>query len=442
MSVSERVPEIALSAAWHAGDIPGTLATVAGEPVRVIHRGAWSHGLGPDFQDCLLLFAGRELRSGSVEIHLRTRGWVDHGHHLDPAYDAVILHVVARHDGTETRRSDGALVPVVEVGAIDPACVPAMAGWAWDRVGGQVCAEAACRENPAPIRAILDHLGDLRLAGRSARIEARLAAEPPGHVLWSELLDGFGFSANREPMRALAVLAPIDRLEALVLATPARDRHPTARGLLLGLAGFLPLSPAEAHLGRLAAEELRALEAAWQSRGAPWHDVALSPATWTRARVRPANHPVARLLGAANLLHASATRGGLLAGMLELLQQGDALIEGIRDLTGSAAPSRIGVDRAIDMAVSGIILFALALAAHTGDARLLDDASEQWQRLPVPEANAVTRRAKRQIAGAAPLGRIGARAAQGLIHLDTTLCQPRRCFECPIAAAQLAVKGH
>jgi hypothetical protein len=434
------VPEIALSAAWHAGEIPGDLVTAAGEPVQVIHRGAWSHGHGPDFRDSLLLFGGRELRSGSIEMHLRTRGWAEHGHHLDPAYDSVILHVVVHHDGFETRRSDGALVPVVEFGALDPERIPEMAGWEWDRVGGNVCAEAICRDNPPAIRAILDQLGDIRLAGRSARIEARLAAEPPGDVLWAELLDGFGFSANRAPMRALAGLAPVARLESLLLATSAADRLAAARGLLLGIAGFLPLSPAEAHLGRLGSEDVRALEGAWQSWGASWHEVALPAALWTRARVRPANHPVARLLSAANVLHAGARRGGLLPTLLELLQD-DALIERFRDLTGSAAPSRIGVDRAIDMAASGIIPFALALAAHSGDASLLDAGSAHWQRLPAPAANAVTRRAQRQVAGRAPLGHIGARGAQGLIHLDTTLCQPRRCFECPIAAQQITVKG-
>ena len=74
---------------------------------------------GPDFRDALILFDGRELRAGSVEIHLRTRGWGDHGHHLDPAYDTVVLHLVGQHDGTETRRLNGAIVPVVVIGPVD-----------------------------------------------------------------------------------------------------------------------------------------------------------------------------------------------------------------------------------------------------------------------------------------------------------------------------------
>jgi hypothetical protein len=116
-------------------------------------------------------------------------------------------------------------------------------------------------------------------------------------------------------------------------------------------------------------------------------------------------------------------------------------IETLRALTGSDLSPGIGRDRAIDMLASGIIPLALALAAHSGDLDLADAASRDWERLPAPSPNAVTRRAVRQVAGPSPLGKIGARGAQGLIHLDTVLCQPRRCFECPIAAAELSVNG-
>ncbi len=83
------VPEIALSAAWHAQRFAGPLRTVDGVTVEVVHRGTWTHGFGPDFRDALLLFDGRELRAGGVEVHLRTAAWTRHGHHLDPRYGDV-----------------------------------------------------------------------------------------------------------------------------------------------------------------------------------------------------------------------------------------------------------------------------------------------------------------------------------------------------------------
>lgn len=433
-------PEIVLSAAWHGAAIPATLTTVDGVPLEIVHRGSWSHGLGPDFNDALILFEGRELRAGSVEIHSRTRGWSDHGHHLDPAYDAVILHVVGRHDGAETRRLDGAIVPVAEVGPVERFAWPNFVDWDWSRVGGACCAERLAKEDPAALREALFRLGDIRLAARSARLEAHLPTEPPAELLWAELLDGLGYSANRQPMRALARLVPLVSLEDLLQATTAPERIHVARGMLLGAAGFLPLSPTEAHLARLSDADVAALETAWNERGEPWRIEALAPTAWQRARVRPANHPLPRVLAAASILTAASIRSGFHAAMLETLTAAGPATA-LRALASSFGGPGIGEDRALDIIASSLVPFALAIASHTGDASLADAASGQWERLSAPAANAVTRRAARQVAGSASLGAIGARGAQGLLHLDTILCQPRRCFECPIAAAELAVTG-
>jgi len=281
----------------------------------------------------------------------------------------------------------------------------------------------------------------VRLAARSARLEGRLSGEPPGEILWGELLDGLGFAMNREPMREIARVVPLSSIESLLQAIPGGSREAVARGILLGVAGFLPLSPAEAHLGELAIHEVAEIESRWLEHGAPWRDDTLPPTAWNRARVRPVNHPVPRLLAAAALLAAASARGGTLPTVLGVVLERTDGVERLRALTASEGRSGIGSDRAIDMLVSGIIPLALALAAHSGDLDLADAASSQWDRLPAPSPNAVTRRALRQVADRSPLGKIGARGAQGLIHLDTALCQPRRCFERPIAAAELSVNG-
>jgi hypothetical protein len=438
---SPRVSEIVLSAAWHSADVPTTLETTDGVPLEIIHRGTWSHGFGPDFRDALILFNGRELRAGSVEIHLRTRGWIDHGHHLDPAYDAVVLHVVERHDGTGTRRQDGSIVPVAEIGPVDRFDVPTFAAWDWNSVGGSTCAARLVANRPAELRETLYHLGDIRLAARSARIEARLATESPGEILWSELLDSLGFAMNREPMRSLARAVPLTSIEEVLHATAADSRMDLAGGVLLGAAGFLPLSPAEAHLGRLTNRDVAEIERHWSVRGAPWRTDAVSSSAWNLARVRPANHPVPRLLAAASILALASDQGGVLPAILGIVLDGSDPIKPLRALTAHRESQAIGSDRAIDVLASGVIPLTLALASHSGDCALADAASRHWDLLPAPGTNAVTRRAARQVAGGAPLGAIGARGAQGLIHLDTALCQPRRCFECPIAIAELSVKG-
>src|SRR5215208_2293079 len=298
MEKSRRVAEITLSAAWHAGAVPARIETTDGVSLEIIHRGTWSHGLGPDFRDALILFDGRELRAGSVEIHLRTRGWGEHGHHLDPAYDMVVLHLVGQHDGAETRRLNGGIVPVAVIGPVDRFAVPEFAAWDWQTVGGATCASRLSATSPASAREILRHLGDVRLAARSARLEGRLSVEPPGEVLWSELLDGLGFAMNREPMRELARAVSLSSIEALLHAMPRSSREAVARGVLLGVAGFLPLSPSEAHLGGLATRDVAELESHWLEYGGPWRDETIPAVAWNRSRVRPPSHPVPKLLAA------------------------------------------------------------------------------------------------------------------------------------------------
>ena len=444
--------EIALSAAWQAQALAGPLRTRDGHTVEVISRGTWTHGFGPDFRDAMISLNGRELRGGSVEIHLATRGWTDHGHATDPRYNDVILHVVLDDDGSETRREDGIVVPVVAVAALltTPLDDRGVATGDWSRFGGAACAPDLVRDEPAIARQVLFRLGDVRLAGRSARLEAQLTAQPPAQVLYASILDGLGYQQNREPMAALAELVPLTDLEAAILATAPDDRHDTARGILLGAAGFLPLSPTEAGLAHLDPAAVGQAEVAWRRFGSPWRDTALPPTAWTRARVRPANHPAARLVAGAALIANAIPHGGLVAALTEPIRSRAAiaadqpgrvpdLAEHLRSLSGTDATPGLGLDRAGAIIASALLPFALALAQQSGDTVLLDGAALVWERLAGPAGNAVTRRAAGQVAGEERLTGLGARGQQGLIHLDQTLCAPRRCRECPIAHSAVAV---
>ena len=102
-------------------------------------------------------------------------------------------------------------------------------------------------------------------------------------MLWSEILDGLGFTSNREPMRELARRVPLASIEALLQAVPGDDRAVTAMGVLLGAAGFLPLSPQEAHLGRLSVgHQSVAWKMPGEREGIPGTSIPfpLPPGTW------------------------------------------------------------------------------------------------------------------------------------------------------------------
>ena len=114
------------------------------------------------------------------------------------------------------------------------------------------------------------------------------------------------------------------------------------------------------------------------------------------------------------------------------------LAEHLRALSSTDETPGIGLDRASAILASSLLPFALALAQQTSDPVLLDGAALVWERMAGPASNAVTRRALGQVAGEERLSGLGARGQQGLIHLDQTLCAPRRCRECPIAHAAVS----
>jgi len=91
------------------------LRAVSGEPVEILYPGYRNHGAGPDFRDARIRIGG-QLWAGDVEIHLRSSDWYAHHHETetDPAYDAVILHVVYQYDMPVFNRH-GAEIPSLEL---------------------------------------------------------------------------------------------------------------------------------------------------------------------------------------------------------------------------------------------------------------------------------------------------------------------------------------
>lgn len=91
--------EIHLQQLWSDKRLPfHAFHLMNGNPLEICQPGIWNKaGSGPDFQLAKIRFDGLTW-FGSIEFHLKSSDWYKHQHHIDLAYENVILHVVYEYD--------------------------------------------------------------------------------------------------------------------------------------------------------------------------------------------------------------------------------------------------------------------------------------------------------------------------------------------------------
>lgn len=95
------MPEFYLHYLWFTKQIAlFNLQLSSGVQLEIIDFGEYNASTsGPDFTNVVLKYDGL-VWCGSVEMHVDSSDWYGHNHHLDEAYNHVILHVVHNHNET------------------------------------------------------------------------------------------------------------------------------------------------------------------------------------------------------------------------------------------------------------------------------------------------------------------------------------------------------
>jgi hypothetical protein len=136
-------------------------------------------------------------------------------------------------------------------------------------------------------------------------------------------------------------------------------------------------------------------------------------ASWKLFRVRPANHPLQRIAGAAMLVD-RYIETGLAAGLEDLSRLGArGLIERL------AARPYVGSGRAADVAVNVVLPFLHAYGSHRLKQGVADAALDLYRSFPALLDNEITREMKRLLRRPGPEAAevTTARRQQGLIRL-------------------------
>lgn len=385
------------------------LRTERGNRIRVLYPGRPGVTAGPDFRNALLLVEDQGLVQGDVEVHLRQHDWRSHGHHQDPNYNGVALHVALETTGAHSGTAGGGIPPLVGLSGLldDPPADETpdeVRDHLWRLLEGQGYRRPDTAERMA---ALLNRAGDERFLGRSRVLQRLMSEQSPEQTLWESICEALGYRHNQHAFLQLAIAAPIHTLENMARRIPESERNAVLSAALLGLAGF----------GEY--QEPNRLHRTLAKLGPP-----LDGAQWKLFRVRPSNHPRRRVAGAAGLLTRFATEG-LLAGLANVAAQGNprALT---RALSVSSAAEHeaalIGPGRAGDIAVNAALPFLHGLASLAGEAGGSREMLELYRKYGKLTENEITR----ELASAlqpAEWGRVArtARQQQGLIHLQRLL---------------------
>ncbi len=285
-----QVSEDFLAYCWQTGIFCGkNLQTVEGESISVISLGAKNKNSGADFQMvCLELDGLRWV--GSLEVHSLASDWFKHGHHQDPAYNNVILHLVWKND-QQAIRQDGSKVPQLVVEELIDISHYQNFIELTTTHNPIACSYGLSRVPPNIFRKTLTLNLENRLQRKSDEVldllkRNRQDWEETVHQLLAKAL---GFKINAEPFFQLA-----KRLPYKVLRKHA-DHLPQLEAMAFGVAGFLEDKFSDLYLLDLQNEY-------WYLSHKYKLD-ALPAGYWKFLRLRPPNFPTIRIAQWVALLH-------------------------------------------------------------------------------------------------------------------------------------------
>ncbi|TMB67851.1 MAG: DUF2851 family protein [Chloroflexi bacterium] len=432
--------EADLSRLWFGQTFPPeALVTAEGERLRVIYRGRAGGGRGPDFRDALIGAPGGLLR-GDVELHVRSSDFYRHGHHRDPAYGGVVLHLVFWDDERRpTALPGGKTAPVAALGNWAEYRAQEMARWLErPALWHEPCFSALARDGAPLVAATLERLGDMRFRRKTAALVPIIGREGEEEALWQSLLEAVAFGPDRERFRLLAQKVRWASFRARLCSLPRAGRAAAALYTLEAAFAGIQVSrkavrrPANRPERRLEGAARLAARFAEKGLGESFLD-AFQEGIWQgqreeghieRAKVeRQTRHGEARFL-VSNFEFRSPKRPG---------PERRATASVIAALT---IPGLVGRARALEIVANAVLPWLAALGPEASAHR----AEAVFGCLPLPARYGAVRHLHEAVGAVArePRGQeqavpINFRRQQGMLYLLDHYCTQGGCGRCPLS---------
>jgi len=394
------MPEILLHYIWeHCLWAGFKQQTTDGRRIEILSVGEHNRDAGPDYSHARIRIDGREW-VGNIEIHVCSSDWLRHKHHLDKAYDTVILHVVRTAD-KPVYNSRGELIPQCELqypSNKDYLTELFQTAQQMDSAQARIgCAEQLLREPALLTEGWKKTLLRKRFECKRASIERLLTITKGSweHALYISLARNFGFHTNSVPFEELAINTPLAYLQK------HRNNLFQLTALLMGQAGLI------------ADDEAMAKE--YDFLRTKFGLTPLDASVWKNARLRPQNSPELRIRQFAQLLYQSEA---LLSKILDT--------DDLKALVALFDVEHMGKSSIDILLINTVLPYKYAYALHRNDTVQAEHALMLMDRI-APENNTIIRQWRilgQQVTSAAD--------TQALLHLYQNYCQHHECINCEV----------
>ncbi len=403
------------------------LEDLNGQEIQIIKLGRLNRDSGPDFHESKVFIGGTEW-FGHVEIHIDGQDWYIHGHHKDPNFNSVILHVVWEEPRRVILNERGQEIPTVVL-------KNRIRKGVYDRFLelGRNKSIPACGKALRKIEKIekmnwLDNLLVERLENRIDELRLKhqeFKGDWERIALWT-LTKHCGGNHNQEPFLRLANLLDPIKVKKY-RKVPIR-----LEAMFLGRAGILPSNPKDGYSAALCQE---------YSILARMYNWSEEKVLWTYGKIRPLGLPDRRI---AVLLAFLARTDNWLEIMLEIAKGKDLTVDFLQPywwkhyrLGKKIKAEKIGgVPGLGDLwLINAILPFAFFYSIQKRDEALRDRVIDRFTEIK-PEQNRVIRAFRKYKVEPEHAG-----DSQALLHLYKHYCSKWRCFECSWGA-NLLRKGN
>ncbi len=458
---------------WEAGKVfYSGLKTTDGESVKVFDLGTQNYDSGPDYKNARIQI-GDKTFSGDVEIHRDFKGWAEHSHKKDSAYNSVILQVVLWNSGDNEKpklRKKRNLPTVILSDYLNCSIHEI-----WQEIISKPsdkfripCYGLNSNITSEETKSFLGKLAIERLKMKSNRIKERIKefeTERTGNAagenylkkssLWKQVLyeftfEALGFSKNKEQMLKLVGSLKLKTVEKIIKSSDILH----IQAAIFGCSGLL-------FDVRIKDSYINNIKSIWNEIKEKLTVQKLNKSDWKFFRLRPQNFPTIRIAYGSQLIQKIITKDLFKNIILQFKSDNFKVKDCFKNLSGLLKPeydmywrehynfgrktkkanNLLGKERLNDIITNVLIPIVYLYSVIFSDKEIKANILKLYYELQIHTDNSVLSIMSEQILEEKGIEIKSPAAEQAVMQLYNFYCTRQRCNECKIGQSVTKDKG-